>query len=61
MSFLDNKEEKERDGCSTLFVFLLLCDYKSSVSLTHGSLGWSVVCDCGISSASCHTHLLVEI
>ena len=28
---------------------LLSCGWKCSVSLPHSALGWSVVCDCGIS------------
>ena len=31
-----------------LIVFLLSCDCKCSVSLPHGVVGWSAVCDCGI-------------
>ena len=29
-------------------VYLQLCDCKCSVSLPHGVVGWSAVCDCGI-------------
>ena len=39
----------ERTGCFALFVFFLLCDYKCSASLSRGTMGWSMVCDCDIS------------
>ena len=29
-------------------VYLQSCDCKRSVSLPHGVVGWSAVCDCGI-------------
>ena len=35
-----------------LFAFIVLqmyCYYKCSVALPHGAVGWSAVCDCGIS------------
>ena len=43
-----------------LIVFLLSCDCKCSVSLPHGVVGLSAVCDCGIfwtlSFKSCAQH-----
>ena len=33
--------------CFTLFVLLVSCDFY--VALSHGVVGWSAVCDCGIS------------
>ena len=33
----------------TLFVFLISCDRKCSVTLPHGAVGWSAVCACGSS------------
>ena len=33
----------------TLFVFLVSCDCYCSVVLPHYDVGWSAVCDCGIS------------
>ena len=39
---------EERADCFYLNVFLLSCDCKCSVSLPHGVVGWSAVCDCGI-------------
>ena len=38
-----------RAGCFTLTVFLMSCDSQCSVALSHGSMGWSAMCDCGIS------------
>ena len=35
--------------CSTLNVFLMYYNSQCSVALPHGAVGWSVVCDCGIS------------
>ena len=32
-----------------LIVFLMPCDCWCSVGLPHGAVGWSTVCDCGIS------------
>ena len=32
-----------------LFVFLMVCGCKCSVSPPHGVGGWTAVCDCGIS------------
>ena len=41
--------EKERTGCFTLFVLLLLCGCNCFMSLPHGAVGLSVVRDCGVS------------
>ena len=30
-------------------VLQMYCYYKCSVALPHGAMGWSAVCDCGIS------------
>ena len=46
--FCNQLDEVERAGCSTLFVFLMSCDCKCSVSLPHGAQGWSAVCASGI-------------
>ena len=32
-----------------LTVFLMYCDSLCSVALPHGAVGWSAMCDCGIS------------
>ena len=46
-SFVTILMGKERAACVTLIVFLVSCDCKCSVSLLHGAVGWSAVCDCG--------------
>ena len=46
-----------RDVCFTLNVFLLAC-VSLFLCLPHGTIGWSVVCDCGISVP---THLLYSM
>ena len=43
------KKQESRAGCFALIVFLMSCDCKCSVALPHGAVGWSAVCDCGIS------------
>ena len=50
LRFYNNLAEEERAGLFTSFVFLLSsgCNI-CSVSLPHGVVGWSVVCDCCIS------------
>ena len=40
---------EERDACFTFIVFLMSRDYKCSVVLPHGAVGWSAICDFGIS------------
>ena len=40
---------EERAGCFTVFIFLLSCDFYCYVAITYGAVGWSAVCDCGIS------------
>ena len=36
-------------GCFTLIIFLMSCDCYCSVAHPRGAMGWSAVCDCGIS------------
>ena len=40
-------DEEERAGCLAFIVFRMSC--KCSVALPHDAVGWSVVCNCGIS------------
>ena len=40
---------RKRAGCFAFIVFQMSCYCKCSVALPHGAVGWSVVCDCGIS------------
>ena len=42
-------EEKERAGCFDFIVVTMSCDCKCSLVLPQCALGWSAVCDCGIS------------
>ena len=46
---LQSLEEEKKAGCFAFVVLQMYNYYKFSVALPHGSLGWSVVCDCGIS------------
>ena len=49
MSFLvfDHLEEEEHTGYFAFIVIRMFCYCKSSVTLPHGAMGWSEVCDCG--------------
>ena len=38
-----------RAGCFSFAGFLMSCDSQCSVALSHGAVGWSAVCDFGIS------------
>ena len=40
--------EEERAGCFPFIVLLVSCYCKCSAALSHGAMGWSAVCDCGI-------------
>ena len=42
-------EEEEKAGCFAIIVLQMYCYFKCSVALPHGAVGWSAVCDCGIS------------
>ena len=42
-------EEEEKAGCFSIIVLQMYCYYKCSMALPHGAVGWSAVCDCGIS------------
>ena len=46
---IGNRSGEYRAGCFTFTVILMSCDSQCSVVLHHGAVGWSVVCDCGIS------------
>ena len=41
----------ERDCCFTIIVLQMYCYYmyKCFVAIPHGVVGWSALCDCGIS------------
>ena len=43
-------EEEEKYGCFCYYCLTdVMCYYKCSAAISHGTLGWSVVCDCDIS------------
>ena len=44
-----NLDVEERAGCFAFIVLRMSCYCKCSVALPHGAMGWSAVCDCGIS------------
>ena len=47
--FCNHLEEEETAGCFAITVSEMHCYYKWSVILPNGVVGWSAVCDCGIS------------
>ena len=44
-NYLDGEE---RSGCFTLNAFLMSCESQCSVTLPHGAMCWSAVCERGI-------------
>ena len=48
-SLCNHLEEEEKSGCFAIIVLQMYCSYQCSVALPHGVVGWSAVCDCGIS------------
>ena len=47
--FCNDLAEEERAGCFAILVLLMSCYCKFPVALPCCALGWSAVCDCGIS------------
>ena len=47
--FCNHLEEVEKSGCFAFIVLQTSCYCKCSMALPHGALGWSAVCDFGIS------------
>ena len=47
--FINHLDEEERAGCFVLNVYPMSCYCKCPVALPHDAVGWSAVCDCGIS------------
>ena len=41
--------KRQKSGFFAIIVLQMYCYYKCSVTLPHGAVGWSAVCDCGIS------------
>ena len=42
-------EEEEKADCFAIIVLQMYCYHKCYVALPRGAMGWSAVCDCGIS------------
>ena len=47
--FCNHLDEEERAGCFAFIVFPISCYCKSFVGLLHIVMGFSALCDCGIS------------
>ena len=47
--FCNRLDEKERAGYFAFIVFWISCYSKCPVALPYGAVGWSAVCDCGVS------------
>ena len=47
--FCNHPEEEEGAGCFAFIVLWMSWYVKCSVAFPHGAVGWSAVCDCGIS------------
>ena len=47
--FCNHLEEEEKPGCFAIIVLQKDCYFKCPLALPHGAVGWSAVCDCGIS------------
>ena len=47
--FYIHLEEEEKAGCFAIIVLQMYSYYICPVALPHGAVGWSAVCDCGIS------------
>ena len=62
-SFATILKRKRKPVVLLAFIILqMYCYYKCSVALPHGAVGWSAVCDCGISRyVHDHTDLLFAI
>ena len=48
-SFVIILMREERAGCFALPVSLVSCDSQCTVALPYYAVGWSAMCDCGIS------------
>ena len=52
VSFLvlqSSRREGERTGCFAFIVLRMSCNSKCSLAIPQCAVGWSAVCDCGIS------------
>ena len=50
--FCNHLNGEKRAGCFALTIFLMSYDSQCSVALTRGAVGWSAMCDCGISRSN---------
>ena len=46
--FCNHLEGEEKTGCFAFIVLQMYCYYYCFVALPRSALGWSAVCDCGI-------------
>ena len=46
---LQSSWNEKKAGCFAIIVLQMYCYYKCPIALPHGALGWSGVCDFGIS------------
>ena len=44
--FFNYPEEEEKVGCFAIIVLQMYSFFKCSVTLSHGAVGWSAVCNC---------------
>ena len=49
IKFCNHLDEEEMASCFAFIVFGISCYCKYYVASPHGAMGWSAVCDCGIS------------
>ena len=47
--FCNPLEEEEKAGCFAIIVLQMYCYYYNHSVAPHGEVGWSAVCNCGIS------------
>ena len=50
--FCNHLEEEKRAGCFAFIVLRMSCYCICSVTFPHDAVGWSAVCDCGISGSN---------
>ena len=49
IQFCNHLEEEEETGCFAFIALQISCYCKCSVAIPHGAVGWSALCDLGIS------------
>ena len=48
-SFAISLKWKKKTCCFAIIVLQMFCYFECPMALPHGAMGWSAVCDCGIS------------